>query len=157
MESKIHHFRDISIVDGDIKININMNRFGEQFNRAQFWLDSQVMTDMVPLMPHVTGTFINQTRQRSAAMAGTGRVCAAAPPHGRYLYMGKVMVDRKTGKGPRNIPGIGPRFMKGAILKATDRNLTYSNPRTVPKWFDEAKRIHGQQWVKGVKDIAGGK
>lgn len=157
MASRIHHFKKFSMVKGDIKVNIRMERLSMQYNRAQFYLDSQVMTDMVPLMPHNTGIFVDLTRQRSAAMAGTGKVCAATTVYGRYLYEGKVMVDKKTGKGPRNIPGVGLRFTPGAELKATDRDLTYSNPRAVPHWFDEAKHLHLKQWVKGVKKYAGGK
>lgn len=160
MAKKIHHFKDFSIVDGDIKIDVSMDRFSEQFNRAQYALDGMVMSSMVPFMPHVTGTFINLTMERSAAMQGTGTVCAAAPPMGRYLYMGKVMVDRDTGKGAMKI-STGPgefvwRHKKGAKLVATDRPLTYSNPKAVPHWFDVAKAADGKTWIKRTKSIAGG-
>lgn len=47
-------------------------------------------------------------------------------PYAIYQYFGKVMVNAETGKGPRMIPGIGPRHIKGAILKKTSRNLNYS-------------------------------
>ena len=147
MGSKMLHFPDISIVDGDMRVNISLSRFSRQFQEAQYWLDSQVMTDMVPLMPQDTGTFINSTRMMSAAMAGTGRVCAAAPPYGRFLYMGKVMVDPVT-----NSPWARP----GAKKVATERPLKYNNPQAVPLWFDEAKRLHGEEWVAEVKKRAGG-
>lgn len=58
-------------------------------------------------------------------------------PYAKYQYFGKVMVDAKTGKGPRMIPGIGPRYMKGAVLKRTSRNLNYSkkyNKNAGPFW-----------------------
>ena len=148
MTSRIHHFKSFSMVKGDIKVNIRMERLSMQYNRAQFYLDSQVMTDMVPLMPDNTEIFVNLTKQRSAAMAGTGQVCAAAPPYGRFLYEGKVMVDPATNS---------PWARKGAKKVVTDRDLTYSNPRAVPHWFDEAKRLYLKQWVKGVKKYAGGK
>ena len=53
--------------------NISLERFDDQIQHAQFWLDSQIMTDMVPYMPPETGTFINVTRAKSASLAGTGR------------------------------------------------------------------------------------
>lgn len=58
-------------------------------------------------------------------------------PYGQYLYRGKVMVDPKTGKGPRLIPGVGYRFRKGATLVATARDLEYTrtkNPGAGPYW-----------------------
>lgn len=120
----------------------------ERRQKAQFWLDSQIMTDMVPLMPHETGTFINVTRAESASLAGTGVVIAAAPPMGRFLYEGKVMVDPLTNS---------PWARKGAKKVVVDSwDMTYSNPEAVPHWFDEAKKLHLNQWVKGVKKILGG-
>lgn len=160
MASKMFHFENISVVDGDMRVNIDLSRFSRQFQEAQFWLDSQVMTDMVPLMPMQTATLINLTRAKSAALAGTGRVCAAAGIYGRFQYMGKVMADSETGKGPMHYTDKNGneylRFRKGAKLIATDRNLTYSRASAVPRWFDEAKRLHGESWVAGVKKRAGG-
>ena len=148
-----------TIVLGDIKVNVDLGRFGKQYQMAQFALDSQVMTDMEPYMPRITGTFINLTKAQSAAMAGTGRECAGTAPMGRYLYFGKKMVDSER-KGPRKIP-TGPgefvwRYKKGAKLIATDKPLTYSNPKATPEWFETAKKIHGKSWVSHVKETAGG-
>ena len=105
------------------------------------------MNDMVPYMPHRDGNFVNVTRLQSAALAGSGKVVAAAPPMGRFLYEGKVMVDPVTGS---------PWARKGAKKVVTERPLTYSNPKATPHWFDTAKDAHGKAWVKGVKRIAGG-
>lgn len=147
MASKTEHFPKFSIVQGDIKVKVSLDRFSCQYLDAQFWLDSQVMTDMVPYMPQQTGTFINLTRARSAALAGSGEVIAATPPMGRFLYEGKVMVDPVTNS---------PWARKGAKKVVTNRDLTYSNPKATPHWFDTAKKNHGKSWVKGVKKRAGG-
>ena len=147
MASRTFHFPGFSIVSGDIKADVSLNRFENQFQEAQFWLDGQVMTDMVPYMPHRDGAFVNLTRMRSAALQGTGKVVAGAPPQGRFLYEGKVMVDPVTGS---------PWARKGAKKVVTERPLTYSNPKATPHWFDTAKDAHGKSWVKGVKRIAGG-
>ena len=147
MASKTFHFPGFSIVSGDIKVDVSLNRFEKQFQEAQFWLDGQVMNDMVPYMPHRDGTFVNLTRIRSAALQGTGKVVAGAPPQGRFLYEGKVMVDPVTGS---------PWARKGAKKVVTERPLTYSNPKATPHWFDTAKDAHGKSWVKGVKRIAEG-
>ena len=156
-----YHFSDKNLT---IKANIDLGRIEGNIQKAQFALDSQVMTDMVPYMPMQTGNFIQRTRAMSAAIAGSGKVVAAAPPMGRYLYMGKVMVDSETGKGPARIP-VGPneyifRFRNGAKLVATERDLQFSkaaNPKVTKQWFDAAKRDHGRDWVKLAKRTAGGR
>lgn len=147
MAKRTFHFPSFSLVEGDIKVDVSLNRLEKQFQEAQFWLDGQVMNDMVPYMPHRDGAFVNLTRMRSAALQGTGKVVAGAPPQGRFLYEGKVMVDPVTGS---------PWARKGAKKVVTERPLTYSNPKATPHWFDTAKEAHGKSWVKGVKRIAGG-
>lgn len=147
MASKTFHFPGFSLVEGDIKVDVSLNRFEKQYQKAQYYLDNQIMNDMVLYMPHQDGTLVNLTRLQSAALAGTGRVVAAAPPQGRFLYEGKVMVDPVTGS---------PWARKGAKKVVTERPLTYSNPKATPHWFDTAKEAHGKAWVKGVKRIAGG-
>ena len=65
--SKIKHFKGFSVVDGDIRVKLDMHRFEEQFRQAQYQLDGAVMNGMVPFMPMITGSFINTTRAASAA------------------------------------------------------------------------------------------
>lgn len=141
-------FPNITIISADMKVHIDMKRINANFEKAQYWLDSQVMTDMVPYMPHNTGSFVNITRAQSAAIAGTGEVVAGAAPMGRFLYNGVVMIDPETGS---------PWARPGAKKIVTAKPLTYSNPSATPKWFDTAKQHHGHQWIAGVKLRAGGK
>ena len=134
----------------EIRMEIDLDRFERQYNKAQFGLDSMVMTDMVPYMPMQTGTFINVTKAMSAALAGSGLVVAAAPPMGRFLYEGKVMVDPETNS---------PWARKGAKKVVTERDLQYSknaHPKATDHWFDAAKKEHGEEWVNYVKRVAGG-
>lgn len=147
MAKRTFHFPGFSLVEGDITVDVSLNRFEKQFQDAQYYLDGEVMNDMVPYMPHRDGIFVNLTRMRSAALQGTGKVIAGAPPQGRFLYEGKVMVDPVTGS---------PWARKGAKKVVTERPLTYSNPKATPRWFDTAKEKHGKSWLKGVKRIAGG-
>lgn len=145
-------------------MHINLQRFEGQYQKAQYELDSMVMTSMIPYMPKVTGTFINVTQGMSQSLAGTGVVVAAAPPMGRYLYEGKKMVDSVTGKGPRHIKlssgEVIFRFRKGAQLQPTTENLDFeksANPEVQAHWFDAAKKDHGEAWVEKTKELAGGK
>ena len=75
----------------------------------------------------------------------------------KFLINTKVMVDSVTGNGPMKIP-TGPgeyilRFRKGAKLVPTGRNLTYSSPQAVPKWFEHAKARNKDFWISGVREI----
>lgn len=138
--------REFTIVKGDIKIKLNFDRLNKNFEKAQYRLDSQVMLDMIPLMPFNTGTFRNKTAGMSATLAGSGIVIAATPPQGRFLYYGKVMVDPETGSAWAR---------PGARKVVTEKPLNYSNPQAVPKWFEEAKRRHVKEWVDIVKETMG--
>ena len=142
------HLEGFTIITENMKVNVNMNRLNRNLGRAQKWLDSQIMTDMVPLMPQNTGAFIDKTRTQSAALAGSGVIVAAAGPEGRFLYEGKVMVDPETGS---------PWARKGAKKVVTDRPLTYSNPNARPEWFEVAKKKHKREWVDGVQKKVEGK
>ncbi len=163
MASRTFHFKKFSVVDGDVKIRLNLSRFEKQFRDAQFALDGQVMNSMLPFMPMITGQFIDVTRAASAAIQGSGGVYGGVGPQARYLYEGKVMVDSKTMKGPSKIP-TGPgeyvlRFRKGSKLVATTRPLNYTktaHPQATDHWFNPAKKKDGRKWIKMVKRIAGG-
>lgn len=147
----------------DADLDISLSRFNKNLEDAQLQLDRNVMTSMVPYMPMNTGSFINLTRARSEALAGTGVVIAGVPPMGQYLYYGKKMVDSITGKGPAKIPiddggDFIFRYRKGAKLVPTSEPLNYdtsTNPNAGPKWFEVAKKNHAKQWIKDVKKTAG--
>ena len=73
------------IISGDVSVSLDLSRFEEQFKKAQYQLDGEIMASMEPLMPHLTGSFIQVTRAASAAVQGTGMVYAGVGPHARYL------------------------------------------------------------------------
>ena len=128
----------------DVEINANFANITAKINRAQYLLDSQIMDDMVPFMPMRDGVFIATTRAMSQAIAGSGEVVAAAPPFGRFLYSGKVMVDPLTGS---------PWARKGAKKVETDRPLKYSktaHPQAQAEWFKATKRKNMKSWTKLV-------
>ena len=127
-----------------VDLGIDFSKTENRVNKAQYLLDSQIMDDMIPFMPMRDGLFIAQTRARSQAVAGTGQVVAAAPPFGRFLYEGKVMVDPLTGS---------PWARKGAKKVVTDRPLKYSkgsHPQAQAHRFDATKKKNLQYWIKTV-------
>lgn len=148
--SDLRHLKNSSYVNGHVRVDLEFAKYGDRFPKAQQWLGNQILTDCKPYMPLRTGS----QQQRSYVTEG-GKQVVFPGPYARYLYMGKVMVDAETGKGPANIPGVGPRFRKGAVLVATDRDLQFQVGSA--HWFDVAHAEHGNEWVRGcAKIIAGG-
>lgn len=133
-----------------LDLDIDYKKLGDKKKIAQYWLDSQVMTDMMPLMPMQTGSFMLSTQAQSQALAGSGVVIAGIGPHGRFLYEGLVMVDPETGS---------PFARAGAKKVVTSRPLEYSrvaHPEATDHWFDVAKPRHCDEWTKGVAKFYGG-
>lgn len=127
-----------------VTFRVNMGRTNRKLAKAQVWLEQQVMNDMLPVMPLRTGSLQQRTRAMNTVMLGSGKVWAAAPPYGRFLYGGKVMVDPVTGS---------PWARKGAKKVLTDRDLTFSRPGAVAHWFDAIKPARLPAWKAGVKKI----
>lgn len=125
----------------ELELDINTAKLKDNAMKAQYALDSQIMTDMMPLMPMDTGSFINTTALHSAALAGSGEVVAGVGPMGRFLYEGLVMIDPETGS---------PFARPGVKKVVTDRPLVFQRGGAVPHWFDEAKTSHLEDWVKLV-------
>lgn len=140
-------FPDYHFDQDGVTIWVNMGRVNKNLARAQIWLEQQVMDDMLPVMPFRTGTFQQRTRMMNTTMLGSGQVLAAAPPYGRFLYGGKVMVDPVTGS---------PWAREGAKKVLTDRNLTFSRPGAVARWFEAVKPAQLPRWKSGVAKIMNG-
>ena len=159
MESKTTHFKGFSVVDGDIKIKLNLTRFDKQFQRAQYQLDGNVMNSMVPFMPMVTGDFVDVTRAASAAVQGSGKVYAAYGPAGHFLYRGKTMVSAVTGStwATKGTKKVLVRQYGGKTKAKEDLQYTKTaHPKAQAKWFDAAKKADGKSWIKQAKKTAGG-
>lgn len=147
-QTRIHHFKDFSIKRSGIEIELDMSTTEENFNRAQFELDSSIMTSMEKFMPMDSSSLINRTKAESASLAGTGKVIAAVGPYGRFLYMGKVMVGERSKSAWAK---------KGEKKVVTANRLTFERAAAKPKWFEYAKSQNGEMWVRVAKRAAGGK
>lgn len=83
-------------------------------------------------MPFRTGALATKSKHIKSSTE-----IEVAAPYALYMYYGKVMVNSKTGKGPAFIPGVGYRYRKGTVLKATERDLNYDltkHPKAGPFW-----------------------
>lgn len=159
MASKTTHFKGFSIIDADIKVQLNLSRFDKQFQRAQYELDGNVMNSMVPFMPMISGDFVDITRAASAVIQGIGKVYAAYGPAGLFLYRGKVMVSPVTGstwakKGEKKV--LVSQYSGKTKAKEDLQYTKTAHPKAQAKWFDAAKQADGKSWIKQAKKTAGG-
>ena len=109
----------------------------------------QVAKDTEEYVPALTGSLTRRTRVIGNKIIYPG-------PYARYLYFGKVMVDSATGKGPMKIPDVGLRFKKGAVLVATERDLTYSkgmHKNAQSHWFEASKAQNSDKWIKTAEEV----
>ena len=107
----------------------------------------------------ISGDFIDRTRVKSTSMQGTGFVCAAAAPYGRFLYFGKTMVDPATGSTWARHDAEKVLVSQYSGKTNAKENLQYTkSPHTQAQaeWFDAAKRQYGSTWIRKVKAQAGG-
>lgn len=159
MASRKFHFKKYTIIKGDIKISLDMSRFNTQYQRAQYKLDGEVMNSMIPFMAMDTGTLVNITRAASAAVQGSGKVYAAFGPQGRFLYEGKGMVGIESGS-PWAKEGEKKVLVSQYGGKTNAKEfLSYNHsahPQAQENWFDAAKEVDLDKWVKDVKETAGG-
>lgn len=150
-------FRGFAFREGGVQARLDMAGPSARATRAYVRLHEMAAEDMLPYMPVRTGGFRERTRAANSGAAGSGQIYAGVGPMGQYLYRGKVMVDAATGRGPRLIEGVGPRFDGGASLTATHRQLRYTSPRARPAWFEQAKAARLSAWVDAVQRILDGK
>ncbi|HBY72959.1 MAG TPA: hypothetical protein DEG06_12025 [Lachnospiraceae bacterium] len=153
------HFPKWSMVDGGIKVKLDLSRFDKQYQKAQYGLDGDVMTSMVPFMPMQEGPFVNVTRAASAAIQGSGGAYAAFGPQGRFLYEGKTMVSEITGSTWARFDTKKVLVSQYSGKTAAKENLVYNktaHPEAQAHWFEPAKKKDGKQWVKSAKKTAGG-
>lgn len=125
------HFEDLTMRNRYITCKVALSRYNPKFTEAQEWLDKTVMQYMIPMIPYKTGAFLGRILEANGGQYGTGRIKAAVPPQGRYLYRG--------------------------ISRFSGRPLHYTNPKSVPYWGNVVIREHKHELVAGVRKIVGGK
>ena len=123
-------------------------------SKLEFALAIQIHKDTRRFVPALTESFNNRSHTIGNRIVYPG-------PYGHYLHEGKVMVNAKTGKGPMYIPEVGYRWPKGAILRRTDRDLTFNtsvHPDAQSHWMDASKRKNMKRWeAMGARIYANGK
>ena len=136
------------MISFDVETNIDVAELHDMCTEAEKIVTVQAMKDTRPYVPALTMNMNNRTRILGNHIIYPG-------PYARYLYMGKVMVDRDTGKGPAYIPGVGYRFRKGAKLVATNRDLKFTkdlHPKAQSHWIVASAAENKEKWKRVARE-----
>ena len=130
-------------------INTILARLGvDKTGDVQMFVTNTINRRITRYMPYRTGTLATKSKYIKSPTE-----IEVVSPYARPMYYGKVMVNSKTGKGPAFIPGVGYRYKKDTILKATDRDLKYDttkHPQAGPFWDRRLMAAEGQKIAEEV-------
>lgn len=136
---------------GNVDINIDTKRIDRNMKEAQKLLNMQVVADCDPLIPFQQGALRNSVNYPQGIYGGE---IEYNTPYAHAVYEGFVFTPNipiKDSAG--NITGwFSP---PGKKKQKTDRKMQFHTPGTTDHFFEEAKRIHGAEWVRLVKETAG--
>lgn len=129
---------------GSVDIKVDTKRIDKNLRKAQKALNMAVENDCNPLVPHLHGDL------RRSFRYGNGDVYSDYveynSPYAHYQYVGYLRTDENG----RVI--VGHREEKPVL---TDTPLEHHEPGTTDHWFEKAKELHHDDWIKLVKDEVG--
>ena len=130
--------------NGSLNIKISSARIQKNIAAAQCYLDNAVLRDSNLYVPYRN----NKLRQSGInhTVIGSGEV-KWCTPYAHYQHEGKAMVGVRTKRA---------YALRGEPKEENGKALQYHTAGTGSHWFEKAKRVHGKEWVKNVKRIAGG-
>ena len=136
---------------GNVGIKLDTKRLDKNKMNAQKILNLTVRTDCEPLVPLLNG----QLRRSANFPDGIyGGVLEYNTPYAHAIYEGYVFTPNipiKDSDG--NITGwYSP---PGQKKEKTNRKMTFHEPGTTDHFFEEAKKKHGEKWIRLVKDEMG--
>lgn len=128
---------------------IDTSAFSAACSKAEEALAIEVMKDTDKYVPALERNLSKLTRVEGSVIVYPG-------PYARYLYYGKVMVDKATGQGAFYIKDVGFRFHTGAVLTATERDLVFTktvHPKAQAHWFEASKAQNLAKWERVSKKL----
>ena len=134
---------------GNVDINIDTKRIDRNMKEAQKLLNMQVVADCDPLIPFQQGALRNNVNYPQGIYGGE---IEYNTPYAHYQYMGEVYgpnIPIRDAEG--NITG----FWSPPKKNPTGRQLQYHTAETGDHWFEKAKEMHKDDWVRLVKQTAG--
>lgn len=136
---------------GNVDIDISDARLQKNLRNAQRALNMQIVADCDPLIPFQQGALRNSVNYSQGIYGGE---IEYNTPYAHAIYEGFVFTPNipiKDSAG--NITGwFSP---PGKKKQKTDRKMQFHTPGTTDHFFEEAKRLHKNEWIDLVKRTAG--
>lgn len=130
--------------NGRLNIKISGARLQKNIAAAQCYLDNAVLRDSNRYVPYRNNVLRESGENNTVIGSGEVKWCT---PYAHYQYKGRAMVGVMTGSA----------FARtGEPKRYNGEALQYHTAGTGSHWFEKAKRVHGKEWIKGVKKKAGG-
>lgn len=132
----------INTTVGNVSIKIDTKRIDRNLKNAQAVLNAAVKKDCEPLVPHLNGGLRGSATFPEGIYGG---VLEYGAPYSHYIYEGELYLAAN-----------GSSWAKKHEKKfPTGNPLAYHEPGTTDHFFEEAKRLHKNEWIKAVKDEVG--
>ena len=130
------------------RCDIRTSDFVRACTHAERILAQQMHKDTRTFVPMLTGVFDRNSRV-------IGNIIEYRGDQANYLWHGVKMINKATGAGPMIIPGVGPRWPKGAQLVPTRAPINYTkdfHPLAGDHWMDRSERANGKRWTKTAEE-----
>ncbi len=129
---------------------LDLSRFKQKIKAARKTLANQILIDCKVKMPKDKGTL-----EQLSYVQKDGKEIVFKTPYAHYLYVGKKMVNERTGKGPALVRDkyggiVGLRYKKGTRLKYAEpeQKLRFTRPEAEAQWFEAAKKEKISNWIE---------
>lgn len=122
-------------------VPVSRTRYNRTTVKAQKKLDTLVIRDSTPFVPQKSGVLRNSVITNT--VIGSGCVVWKTP-YAHYQYIGKDMIGVVSKRH---------YAMRYETKEYNGQILHYNEPSASAKWFEKAKRIHGRDWNRAVKEI----
>ncbi len=122
------YIKDITINGHDLKAQISLSEFNARIDKAQRWLEQEIVKKMLPVIPRKSGNLLGEIQAANSSMYGSGYV-RVAQNYGVYLY-----------------PGIAKN----------GNPFNWTNPQTQPEWGHYTIETYRSELEQGVEKILKG-
>lgn len=129
---------------GNVDIKIDTKRIDHNIKEAQAWINRKVVADCEPFIPFNQGALKNSVEYPQGIYGGEIEYNS---PYAHYQYMGELYLSAN-----------GSSWAKKHEKKYPSGKPLHYHPKsagTTDHWFEKAKEQHKEEWIKGVKEIAG--
>lgn len=134
---------------GNVSIKIDTSRIDKNIREAQKLLNLAIVGDCEQFVPFQQGELRSSVTFPDGVYGG---VIEYNTPYAHLLYVGRVYgpnIPIKDSAG--NITG----WYSPPKKHPTGKEIQYHTPGTGKEWFEEGKRVYGDDWIRLVKRTAG--